>query len=81
MSYSARRGFTNGSKRPTGTQRQADMQQKSAQMQEQMTAAQETVERWLEPHGGLAALRADGALPCRYPPADDPPPPLCRPDW
>lgn len=44
MSYSARRGFSNGSKRPTGVQRQAEMQQKIAQMQEQMTVAQETVE-------------------------------------
>ena len=44
MSYSARHGFTNGSKRPTGTQRQAEMQQKIAQMLEQMTVAQESVE-------------------------------------
>lgn len=44
MSYSARRGFTNGSKRPTGVQRQVEMQQKLTQMQEQVTAAQETVE-------------------------------------
>ena len=44
MGYSARRGFSNGSMRPTGAQRQAEMQQKIAQMQEQMTAAQEAVE-------------------------------------
>lgn len=37
MSYSARRGFTNGSMRATGVQRQAEMQQA-------MTAAQEAVE-------------------------------------
>ena len=42
MGYSARRGFTNG--KPTGAQRQMEMQQKIAQMQEQMTAAQEAVE-------------------------------------
>ena len=44
MGYSARRGFSNGSMRPTGAQRQAEMQQKIAQMQEQMNAAQEAVE-------------------------------------
>lgn len=44
MGYSARRGFSNGSMRPTGAQRQAEMQQKIQQMQEQMTAAQEAVE-------------------------------------
>ena len=44
MSYSARRGFTNGSMRPTGAQRQAEMQQKIAQMQQAMTDAQESVE-------------------------------------
>ena len=44
MGYSARRGFSNGSMRPTGVQRQAEMQQKIQQMQEQMTAAQEAVE-------------------------------------
>lgn len=44
MSYSARRGFSNGSMRPTGAQRQAEMQEKIAHMQEQMNTAQEAVE-------------------------------------
>ena len=44
MGYSARRGFSNGSMRPTGAQRQAEMQQKIAEMQAAMTNAQETVE-------------------------------------
>ena len=34
MSYSARRGFSNGSMRPTGAQRQQEMQQKLQEMQE-----------------------------------------------
>jgi hypothetical protein len=42
MGYSARRGFTNG--KVSGAQRQAEMQQKIAQMQEAMTAAQDAVE-------------------------------------
>ena len=42
MGYSARRGFTNG--KISSAQRQAEIQQKIAQMQEQMTAAQEAVE-------------------------------------
>lgn len=42
MSYSARRGFSNG--KPSGAQRQAELQQKIAQMQEKMNAAQESVE-------------------------------------
>lgn len=44
MGYSARRGFTSGSMKATGAARQAEMQQKIAQMQEQMTATQEAVE-------------------------------------
>lgn len=44
MSYSARRGFSNGSQRSTGTQRQAELQQRIAQMQEAMNAAQAEVE-------------------------------------
>ena len=44
MGYSARRGFSNGSMRPTGAQRQAEMQQKIAEMQAAMTNAQETGE-------------------------------------
>ena len=44
MGYSARRGFSNGSMKATGAQRQMEMQQKIAQMQEQMTATQESIE-------------------------------------
>ena len=44
MGYSARRGFTNGSMKMTGAQRQAEMQARIQQMQEQVNAAQETVE-------------------------------------
>ena len=42
MGYSARRGFTNG--KVSGAQRQAELQQKIAEVQEQMNAAQEAVE-------------------------------------
>lgn len=44
MGYSARRGFSNGSMKATGAQRQAEVQQKIAQMQEAMNTAQEEVE-------------------------------------
>ena len=44
MGYSARRGFTNGSMKMTGAQRQAEMQARIQQMQEQVDAAQEAVE-------------------------------------
>ena len=44
MSYSARRGFTNGSMRPTGAQRQAEMQQKIQEMQQAMNDTQATIE-------------------------------------
>ena len=44
MGYSARRGFTNGSMKMTGAQRQAEMQARIQQMQEQVHAAQEAVE-------------------------------------
>ena len=44
MGYSARRGFSSGSMKPTGAQRQAEVQQRIAQMQEAMSAAQEAVE-------------------------------------
>ena len=44
MGYSARRGFTNGSMKMTGAQRQAEMQARIQQMQEQVNAAQESVE-------------------------------------
>ena len=42
MGYSARRGFTNG--KVSGAARQAEMQQKIAEMQAAMTSAQENVE-------------------------------------
>ena len=44
MGYSARRGFTSGSMKPSGAARQAEMQRRIAQMQEQMNATQETIE-------------------------------------
>ncbi len=44
MGYSARRGFNNGSMKATGAQRQAEVQQKIAKMQEAMNAAQTEVE-------------------------------------
>ena len=44
MGYSARRGFSSGSMKTTGAQRQAEVQQKITQMQEAMNAAQEEVE-------------------------------------
>ena len=40
MGYSARRGFSSGSMKATGAQRQAEVQQKIARMQEAMNAAQ-----------------------------------------
>ena len=42
MGYSARRGFTNG--KVSGAQRQAEVQARIHQMQEQVSAAQEAVE-------------------------------------
>ena len=44
MGYSARRGFSSGSLKTTGAQRQAEMQQRINQMQEAVAAAQEAVE-------------------------------------
>ena len=44
MGYSARRGFSNGSMKMTGAQRQAEMQARIQQMQQQVNAAQEAVE-------------------------------------
>ena len=44
MGYSARRGFSSGSMKATGAQRQAAVQQQIAQMQEAMNAAQTEVE-------------------------------------
>lgn len=63
MGYSARRGFSNGSMRPTGAQRQAEMQQKIQQMQEQMTAAQEAVETQVftaSVGGGVVEAKVNG---------------------
>ena len=40
MGYSARRGVINGSMKMTGAQRQAEMQARIQQMQEQVNAAQ-----------------------------------------
>ena len=39
MGYSARRGFSNGGMKVTGAQRQAEMQQKIVQMQEEIGRA------------------------------------------
>ena len=44
MGYSARRGFSNGSMRPTGAQRQAEMQQKIQEMQQAMNETQSAIE-------------------------------------
>lgn len=44
MSYSARRGFTSGSMRPTGAARQQEIQEKIQAMQAAMSAAQDDVE-------------------------------------
>ena len=63
MGYSARRGFSNGSMRPTGAQRQEEMQQKIQQMQEQMTAAQEAVEAQVftaSVGGGVVEAKVNG---------------------
>jgi DNA-binding protein, YbaB/EbfC family len=63
MSYSARRGFSNGSMRPTGAQRQQEMQQKIADMQAAMTAAQENVEAQeftASVGGGVVEARVNG---------------------
>lgn len=61
MGYSARRGFTNG--KVSGAARQAEMQQKLAQMQEAMTAAQENVEAQeftASVGGGVVEARVNG---------------------
>lgn len=44
MGYSARRGFTNGSMKVSGAQRQLEMQAKIQEMQAKMTAVQDEVE-------------------------------------
>ena len=61
MGYSARRGFTNG--KVSGAQRQAELQQKIAEVQEQMNAAQEAVEATEFPAsvgGGVVEARVNG---------------------
>ena len=61
MGYSARRGFTNG--KVSGAARQAEMQAKIAQMQEQMTAAQESVEAQVftaSVGGGVVEAKVNG---------------------
>ena len=61
MGYSARRGFTNG--KASGAARQAELQQKIAQMQEQMNATQEAVEAQefsASVGGGVVEARVNG---------------------
>lgn len=63
MSYSARRGFTNGSMRPTGAQRQAEMQQKIQEMQQAMNDAQAAVEAQefsASVGGGVVSAKVNG---------------------
>ena len=61
MGYSARRGFTNG--KISGAQRQAEVQARIQQMQEQMNAAQEAVkarEFTASVGGGAVEARVNG---------------------
>ena len=61
MGYSARRGFTNG--KVSGAARQAELQQKIAQMQEQMNATQEAIEAkefTASVGGGVVEARVNG---------------------
>ena len=63
MSYSARRGFSNGSMRPTGAQRQAEMQQKIQEMQQAMNdtqAAIEAQEFTATVGGGVVSAKVNG---------------------
>ena len=63
MGYSARRGFTNGSMKMTGAQRQAEMQARIQQMQEQVNAAQEAVEAQeftASVRGGVVEAKVNG---------------------
>ena len=63
MGYSARRGFSSGSMKTTGAQRQAELQQRIAQMQEQMSAAQAAVEAsefTASVGGGVVEARVNG---------------------
>ena len=61
MGYSARRGFTNG--KVSGAARQAELQNRIAQMQEQMNAAQESVEAQVfaaSVGGGVVEAKVNG---------------------
>ena len=61
MGYSARRGYTNG--KVSGAARQAELQQKFAQMQEQMTQTQEAVEAQeftASVGGGVVSAKVNG---------------------
>ncbi|MBU5626027.1 YbaB/EbfC family nucleoid-associated protein [Oscillibacter sp. MSJ-2] len=63
MSYSARRGFSNGSMKPTGAQRQQEMQEKIQQMQEEMARAQSQVEETefsASVGGGVVSAKVNG---------------------
>ena len=61
MGYSARRGFTNG--KVSGAQRQMELQQKLQEMQDQMNAAQESVEAQVftaSVGGGVVEAKVNG---------------------
>ena len=63
MSYSARRGFSNGSMRPTGAQRQAEMQQKIQEMQQAMSDTQASIEAkefTASVGGGVVSAKVNG---------------------
>ena len=62
MGYSARRGFSNGSMKATGAQRQMEMQQKIAQMQEDMNAKQAEIEakEFIASVGGVVEAKVNG---------------------
>lgn len=63
MGYSARRGFTSGSMKTTGAQRQAEMQQKLQEAQVAMNSAQEAIEGQeftASAGGGVVEARVNG---------------------
>ena len=60
MGYSARRGFTNGSMKMTGAQRQAEMQARIQQMQEQVNEAVEAQEFTASVGGGVVEAKVNG---------------------
>ena len=63
MSYSARRGFSNGSMRATGAQRQAEMQQKIQEMQQAMNDTQASIEAkefTASVGGGVVSAKVNG---------------------